>query len=219
VSLSLLSLVWPYSRLLWCLSLSGEMLTCHECYKIALFCGLSPPLDKSRTMVTVRDTAWDAEEEVLIGLLMLNLITEVWKQVENMTTYPTVFDKYTCLDTLFGSMGAMATFNLWHTLVNTRIQEGSPFQPQFQTILDTRNTLSENGMSVNDIVTFRLGLVVHCKRLIRTTIGTVLVHTVILPSRLLSHRCHVVCPVMCRSCVMLCSSLMFHGLLILVSVY
>jgi hypothetical protein len=95
--------------------------------------------------------AWDVEEEALIGLLMLNLITEVWKQVSNMTTYPTVFDKYTHLDTLFGSMGAMATFNLWHTLVNTRIQEGSPFQPQFQTILDMRNTLSENGMSVNDM--------------------------------------------------------------------
>jgi hypothetical protein len=31
------------------------MLTCHERYKIALFCGLSPPLDKSRTVVTVRD--------------------------------------------------------------------------------------------------------------------------------------------------------------------
>jgi hypothetical protein len=95
--------------------------------------------------------AWDAEEEVLIGLLMLNLITEVWKQVENMTTYPSVFDKYTQLDTLFGSMGAMATFNLWHTLVNTRIQEGLPFQPQFQTILDMRNMLSENGMSVSDM--------------------------------------------------------------------
>jgi hypothetical protein len=69
------------------------------------------------------------------------------------------------------------------------------------------------------LVTFRLGLVVRCKRLIRTTIGTVLIHTVILPSRLLSHRCHVVCPVMCRSCVVLRSSLTFHGLLILVSVY
>jgi hypothetical protein len=94
---------------------------------------------------------WDAEEEVLIGLLMLNLITEVWKQVSSMTIYPSVFDKFDHLDTLFGSMGAMATFNLWRTLVNTRIQEGSPFQPQFQTILDTRNTLSENGMSVNDM--------------------------------------------------------------------
>jgi hypothetical protein len=59
---------------------------------------------------------WDAEEEVLIGLLMLNLITEVWKQVKNMTTYPSVLDKYAQLDTLFGSMGAMATFNLWCTL-------------------------------------------------------------------------------------------------------
>jgi thiamine transporter ThiT len=75
------------------------------------------------------------------------------------------------------------------------------------------------GLGLSTDVTFRLGLVVHCKRLIRTTIGTVLVHTVILPSRLLSHRCHVVCPVMCRSCVVLRSSLSFHGLLILVSVY
>jgi hypothetical protein len=32
------------------------MLTCHERYKIALFCGLSPPLDMSRTMVMVCDT-------------------------------------------------------------------------------------------------------------------------------------------------------------------
>jgi hypothetical protein len=95
--------------------------------------------------------AWDAEEEALMGLLMLNLVTEVWKQVSNMTTLPTVFDKYNNLDTRFGSMGAMATFNLWHTLVNTKLQEGSPFQPQFQTILDTRNMLSENGMSVNDM--------------------------------------------------------------------
>jgi hypothetical protein len=35
------------------------MLTCHERYKIALFCGLSPPLDKSRTVVTVRDICGD----------------------------------------------------------------------------------------------------------------------------------------------------------------
>jgi hypothetical protein len=68
-------------------------------------------------------------------------------------------------------------------------------------------------------VMFRLGLVMLRKRLIRTTIGTVFVHTVILPSRLLSRCCHVMRPVMCRSCVVLRSSSMFHGLLILVSVY
>ena len=95
--------------------------------------------------------AWDQEEEALIGLLMLNLNTEVWKQVSDMVAYPTVFDKYDRMDTLFGSMGAMATFNLWRTFVNTKLQEGSPFQPQFQKILDTRNTLSENGMSVSDM--------------------------------------------------------------------
>jgi hypothetical protein len=44
------------------------MLTCHKHYKIALFCGLSPPLDKSRTTVTVCDNQcwveikWEEEE-------------------------------------------------------------------------------------------------------------------------------------------------------------
>jgi hypothetical protein len=61
---------------------------------------------------------------------------------------------------------------------------------------------------------FRLGLIVLCKHSIRT----ILVHTVILPSRLLSCYCHVMCPVMCRSFVLRSSST-FHGLLILVSVY
>jgi hypothetical protein len=69
------------------------------------------------------------------------------------------------------------------------------------------------------IVTFRLGLVVLRKRSIQTIIGTVFVHTVILPPRLLPRYCHVMRPVMCRSCVVLCSSLLFHELLILVSVY
>jgi hypothetical protein len=31
------------------------MLMCHKRYKIAFFCGLSPPLNKSRTEVTVCD--------------------------------------------------------------------------------------------------------------------------------------------------------------------
>jgi hypothetical protein len=66
---------------------------------------------------------------------------------------------------------------------------------------------------------FHLGLVMLCKRSIQTIIGTVFVRTVILPSRLLSHCCHVMHPVMCRSCVVLRSLLSFHGLLILVSVY
>jgi hypothetical protein len=83
VSLSPLSLVWPYSRLLWRLSLSGEMFTCHERYKIALFCGLSPPLDKSRTMVTVRDTTLAEDMQPLViktlGLKMDKEVTQIAK--------------------------------------------------------------------------------------------------------------------------------------------
>jgi hypothetical protein len=73
---------------------------------------------------TAVQAVWDAEEEALIGLLMLNLITEVWKQVSSMTIYPSVFDKYDHLETLFGSMSAMATFNLWRTLVGEHQDTG-----------------------------------------------------------------------------------------------
>jgi hypothetical protein len=69
------------------------------------------------------------------------------------------------------------------------------------------------------MVTVRDRLIVLRKRSIRTIIGTILVHTVILPSRLLSRCCHVMRPVMCRSCVVLRSSTSFHELLILVPVY
>jgi hypothetical protein len=78
VSLSLLSLVWPYSCLPWRLSLSGEMLMCHECYKIALFCGLSPPLDKSRTVVTVRDN------------VKIEEAAQPYAEIDWLVTFPTI---------------------------------------------------------------------------------------------------------------------------------
>ena len=45
----------------------------------------------------------------------------------------------------------MATFNLWVGLANTKLQEGSPFLPQLQHLLDTRNVLGENGMAISDM--------------------------------------------------------------------
>jgi hypothetical protein len=84
VSLSLLSLVWPYSRLPWCLSLLGETLTCHEHYKIALFCGLSPPLDKSRTVVTVCDSALEIFHHYLEGR---DNTTEIWTDHGNLVYF------------------------------------------------------------------------------------------------------------------------------------
>jgi hypothetical protein len=56
---------------------------------------------------------WDAEEGSLLGLLMLNLTTEVWTNIADMTAFAFVHDKYNQLKTLYGAMGAMATFNLW----------------------------------------------------------------------------------------------------------
>jgi hypothetical protein len=66
---------------------------------------------------------------------------------------------------------------------------------------------------------FHLRLVVLHKHFIRTTIGTVFVHTIVLPPCSLSRCCHVMCPVMCRSCVVLRSLLSFHELLIRVLLY
>jgi hypothetical protein len=55
------------------------MLMCHECYKIALFCGLSPPLDKSRTIVTVCDTATEHVHNIEAQLNMFTVT--IWQMI------------------------------------------------------------------------------------------------------------------------------------------
>src|SRR6266702_402001 len=72
---------------------------------------------------------WDKEEEVLIGLLFLFVTTEVYSQIASDTVFPLVHDKYQQLKVLYGAVGSMATFNLWVSLANTKLQEGSPFLP------------------------------------------------------------------------------------------
>ncbi len=37
---------------------------------------------------------WDQQEEVLLGLLSLNVIAEVYSQITSDMVYPTVHDKY-----------------------------------------------------------------------------------------------------------------------------
>ena len=109
------------------------------------------PAGTPNTIDPAHQATFDQEEEALIGLLILNLTTEVWKQVASMMVYPTICEKIEELNNLYGSMGAMATFNLWVALVNTKLQEGQPFRPQFQKIMETRNTLAENGMSISEM--------------------------------------------------------------------
>ncbi len=94
---------------------------------------------------------WDKEEEVIIGLLFLFVTTEVYSQIASDNVFPMVHDKYLQLETLYGAVGSMATFNLWVSLANTKLQEGLPFLPQLQHMLDTRNTLGENGMVISDM--------------------------------------------------------------------
>src|SRR6266702_5793718 len=94
---------------------------------------------------------WEKEEEVLIGLLFLFITTEVYSQIDSNTVFPLVHDKYQHLEVLYGMVGSMATLNLWVSLANTKLQEGSPFLPQLQHMLDTTNTLGENGMAISDM--------------------------------------------------------------------
>jgi len=94
---------------------------------------------------------WDKEEEVIISLLFLFVTTEVYSQIASDLVFATVHAKYQQLETLYGAVGSMATFNLWVSLANTKLQEGSPFLPQLQHMLDTRNTLGENGMAISDM--------------------------------------------------------------------
>ncbi len=72
-------------------------------------------------------------------------------QIASDNVFPTVHDKYQQLEVLYGAVGSMATFNLWVSLANTKLQEGSPFLPQLQHMLDARNTLGENGMAISDM--------------------------------------------------------------------
>ncbi len=94
---------------------------------------------------------WDKEEEVIIGLLFLFVTTEVYSQIASDPVYPMVYSKYQQLEVLYGAVSSMVTFNLWVSLANTKLQEGSPFLPQLQHMLDTRNTLGENGMAISDM--------------------------------------------------------------------
>ena len=94
---------------------------------------------------------WERQEEVIIGLFALYTTSEVYTQIASDTVFPSVHDKYQHLETLYGMVGSMATFNAWVGLVNTKLQEGSPFRPQLQAMLEARNTLAENGMTFSDM--------------------------------------------------------------------
>ena len=56
---------------------------------------------------------WECQEEVLIGLLALYTTSEVYMQISSDTVFATVHDKYQHLETLYGQVGSMATFNAW----------------------------------------------------------------------------------------------------------
>ena len=88
------------------------------------------------TAANVADPAavqlWDQQEEVLLELLSLNVTAEVYSQIVSDTVYPTVHDKYGQLQTVYGTAGAMATYNLWVSLTNAKLVEGTPFLPQLQ---------------------------------------------------------------------------------------
>ena len=79
---------------------------------------------------------WNRQEEVLLGMMTLLCTTEVWSAVASDTVYPTVHQKYGHLQSLYGMVGSMATFNLWVGLVNTKLQENLDFLPQLQKMLD-----------------------------------------------------------------------------------
>jgi hypothetical protein len=59
------------------------MLMCHKHYKIALFCELSPPLDKSQTLVTVCDIYGITLESLLKLCKLLRSLPAGAKQAEN----------------------------------------------------------------------------------------------------------------------------------------
>ena len=62
---------------------------------------------------------WNHQEEVIISLFTLYRLyttSEVYTQVASDAVYPMVHDKYQHLETLYGTVGSMATFNVWVSL-------------------------------------------------------------------------------------------------------
>src|SRR6266404_1156207 len=57
---------------------------------------------------------------------------------------------YGQLQTVYGTAGAMATYNLWVSLTNAKLAEGTPFLPQLQHLLDARSMLQEQGITLSD---------------------------------------------------------------------
>src|ERR1700754_546755 len=105
------------------------------------------PTDEGLAIIAM----WEKQEEVITGLLYLSVTAEVLSGIVSDALFPSVHDKFSHLDHLYGQVGSMATFNLWVGLANTKLQEGTPFQPQLQKMLDSRNTLVEQGMPVSDM--------------------------------------------------------------------
>ena len=95
------------------------------------------------------DPKWDKIDDQLCGNLEYLINRDVLSQIPDKE-FPTIKKKWDELKRLYGGIGDMMDFNLWQELINFKLDETTPFRPQLQKLNDTRVTLAEKEMAIDD---------------------------------------------------------------------
>ena len=96
-------------------------------------------------------TTWDAEEEIITGVLEMYCQKDVWQTVQDDSTYATCKDRWEQLKKVYGGVGSMSSFNTWVALTSTTLDDSLPMLAQLQKLNDARLTLENNDMKVSTL--------------------------------------------------------------------
>ena len=97
------------------------------------------------------DKDWNAQEEMVLGVLEMYCQKDVWTSVQDDTKFKSCKAKWDEIKRLYGGIGSMSSFNTWVALTSTPLDESSPMLAQLQKFNDARVTLENNDMKVTDL--------------------------------------------------------------------
>ena len=111
--------------------------------------GLRPHLTEDKPQSGAGD--WDAEEEIILGVLEMYCQKDVWQSVTDDSEFKSCKLKWAELKRVYGGVGSMSSFNTWVALTTTNLDESSPMLAQIQKLNDARITLENNDMKVSTL--------------------------------------------------------------------
>jgi hypothetical protein len=69
---------------------------------------------------------WDAEEEMVLGVLEMYCQKDIWTTVSDDAKFGTCKDKWAEIKHVYGGVGSMFSFNTWVTLTSTALDKSNP---------------------------------------------------------------------------------------------